>query len=387
MNKIDRFNGNVKAFASEYQGTERTTFGTTVESDELTQQQTSSYLRGWGIVGSSEDPSLEDFNAAMFTATQYIAYLHQMGVPEWNALQEYPTEGAQVTHSLRSWLRGPDWVSGDEPGIADSTRWKLVVLSDDLGTSAYVNTGSGPSDVPTNGDLGNSSTLDIATAAEITAGVTGKVVTDDKLSSSSYALSEKSLSITMTDATYTLLDSENFYGRIYINGILTAEQDLIVSDDERSLIVKNNTNYAIKVKTINGTGVHVEIGEQFSLRIEGGNVLSDGVKNRIVIADVNTYVSGTSFIYPFSLSQDSLYSIDYYAALTGSNSSSFGHLTHEIIDNSPSSWSSTAWLSASTTSRAMEIKYQSNNSLITVLLGSDTRASAIYGYLKEGVTY
>lgn len=89
MAKINRFSGNLQAFASAALGTERTIFGGVTQSDDLTSQITASFLRGWGIVGPSDSPSLEDFNAAMYTHGQLLAYLHQVGVPEYNAAQEY----------------------------------------------------------------------------------------------------------------------------------------------------------------------------------------------------------------------------------------------------------------------------------------------------------
>ncbi|WP_235898784.1 hypothetical protein [Yersinia alsatica] len=89
MSKIARYTGNLRAFGSNAQGLERTLFGETAQADDLTSQVTTSFLRGWGVVGPSENPSLEDFNAAMYTMSQFIAYQHQMGIPEWDALQEY----------------------------------------------------------------------------------------------------------------------------------------------------------------------------------------------------------------------------------------------------------------------------------------------------------
>lgn len=89
MSKIERYAGNLRAFGSNAQGLERTLFGETTQADDLTSQVTAAFLRGWGIVGPSENPSLEDFNAAMYALSQFIAYQHQMGIPEWDATQEY----------------------------------------------------------------------------------------------------------------------------------------------------------------------------------------------------------------------------------------------------------------------------------------------------------
>jgi microcystin-dependent protein len=89
MAKITRYNGNLKSFASEQLTNERTLFGQTAISNDLTSQFTPEFLRGWGIVGPSDQPSLQDFNAAIYTNGQLLAYLHQMGIPEYNAAQEY----------------------------------------------------------------------------------------------------------------------------------------------------------------------------------------------------------------------------------------------------------------------------------------------------------
>ena len=89
MAKIDRFNGNLKAFASEATGTNRTLFGEVTQADDLTSQVTADFKLGWQIAGPSDQPSLQDFNGAMYTHGQLLAYLHQAGVPEYQAAQEF----------------------------------------------------------------------------------------------------------------------------------------------------------------------------------------------------------------------------------------------------------------------------------------------------------
>lgn len=89
MAKIVRYNGNLQAFASAAIGTERTLFGEVTQANDITSQFTADFLRGWGIVGPSDQPTLEDFNAAMYTNGQLSAYLHQIGIAEYNAAQEY----------------------------------------------------------------------------------------------------------------------------------------------------------------------------------------------------------------------------------------------------------------------------------------------------------
>lgn len=125
MSKIARYQGNVRAFASDAQGMERTVFGGTNQVDDLTSQITESFLRGWGIVGASEHPSLEDFNAAMYAMSQFIAYQHQMGVPEWHAEQEYHL-GSICTHNGESYQSLQNANVGSQP---PSAKWTPVLTS------------------------------------------------------------------------------------------------------------------------------------------------------------------------------------------------------------------------------------------------------------------
>ena len=125
MSKIERFQGDVKAFASNAQGLERTVFGGTTQANDLTSQVTAAFLRGWGIVGPSEHPSLEDFNAAMFAMSQFIAYQHQIGTPEWHTEQEYYT-GSVCTHGGVSYQSLIDDNVGNEP---PSAQWTPVLTA------------------------------------------------------------------------------------------------------------------------------------------------------------------------------------------------------------------------------------------------------------------
>lgn len=125
MSKIVRYQGNVRAFASDAQGMERTVFGGTNQADDLTSQITASFLRGWGIVGASEHPSFEDFNAAMYAMSQFIAYQHQMGVPEWHVEQEYHL-GSICTHNGESYQSLQNANVGSQP---PSAKWTPVLTS------------------------------------------------------------------------------------------------------------------------------------------------------------------------------------------------------------------------------------------------------------------
>ena len=77
MSKIDRYTGNLKAFASEATGTERTIFGDTAQSDSLDANITMDLLRGWGVIGVESNPTKQHFNGLGFTLSQLISYLHQ----------------------------------------------------------------------------------------------------------------------------------------------------------------------------------------------------------------------------------------------------------------------------------------------------------------------
>ncbi|WP_421550658.1 hypothetical protein [Kluyvera intermedia] len=125
MSKIARYQGNLRAFASNAEGVERTLFGETAQADDLTSQVTAAFLRGWGIVGASEHPSLEDFNGAMFAMTQFLAYQHQVGVPEWHAQQEYYV-GSICSHKGESYQSLIDGNVGNEP---PSIRWTPILTS------------------------------------------------------------------------------------------------------------------------------------------------------------------------------------------------------------------------------------------------------------------
>ncbi|QXX11734.1 phage tail fiber C-terminal domain-containing protein [Salmonella enterica subsp. salamae] len=125
MSKIERYQGNLRAFASGAEGLERTLFGSAAQADDLTSQVTAAFLRGWGIVGASEYPSLEDFNGAMYAMSQFLAYQHQVGVPEWHEDQEYYI-GSICTHHGESYQSLTDANVGNEP---PSEQWTPILTA------------------------------------------------------------------------------------------------------------------------------------------------------------------------------------------------------------------------------------------------------------------
>jgi len=150
MSKIARYAGNLLAFGSNAQGLERTVFGGTAQADDLTSQVTNAFLRGWGIVGPSENPSLEDFNAAFYTLSQLISYQHQMGVPEWDAKQEYYL-GSVCSYKGELYESLSNSNTGNEP---PSAQWTLVITVKNgisklgLGTAAKKDVGTGANQIP-----------------------------------------------------------------------------------------------------------------------------------------------------------------------------------------------------------------------------------------------
>lgn len=138
MAKIIRYNGNLVPFASASLGTERTIFGDAAQADDITSQFTPEFLRGWGIVGPSDQPTLQDFNAVSYTHGQVLAYLHQVGIAEYNAAQEYHigsvcnVAGVMYTSLINTNV-------GNTP-ISSPSQWKPLGSGQLLRTTLYINT-------------------------------------------------------------------------------------------------------------------------------------------------------------------------------------------------------------------------------------------------------
>jgi hypothetical protein len=125
MAKIDRYNGNMEAFAADALSTERTIFGDTTQSDTLDANITVDFLRGWGVVGVNENPTKQDFNGLAFTLGQLIAYLHQRGIAEWNTNQEY-FEGSVVTTLAGIYRLKTGGDGSIDPDIDGGVNWELM---------------------------------------------------------------------------------------------------------------------------------------------------------------------------------------------------------------------------------------------------------------------
>jgi len=124
MAKIVRYQGNLPSFASGSTGTNRTVFGDTTQSDTITDNITSEFLEGWEIVEANDAPTRQDFNAIAYTTTEILAYLHQMGTPEWNTAQEYHT-GSITTQGGALYISRTDTNVGNNP-VSDVVNWKDV---------------------------------------------------------------------------------------------------------------------------------------------------------------------------------------------------------------------------------------------------------------------
>jgi len=125
MAKIDRYNGNLEAFAADALSTERTIFGDTAQSDTLDDNITTDFLRGWGLVGVNENPTKQDFNGLGFTLGQLISYLHQRGIAEWNAAQEY-FDGSVVTTDVGIYRLKVGGDGSSDPDTDDGSNWELA---------------------------------------------------------------------------------------------------------------------------------------------------------------------------------------------------------------------------------------------------------------------
>jgi hypothetical protein len=124
MAKIQRYDGNFKAFGADATGAERTVFGSTTQSDDLTTNLNPDFQRGWGVLPSGQKPPKQYFNGAMFGATQALAYLHQTGIAEWNDEQEYHS-GSLVNRNGQIFAcKTNNHVSATTPE-SDSVNWRL----------------------------------------------------------------------------------------------------------------------------------------------------------------------------------------------------------------------------------------------------------------------
>ena len=141
MAKILRYTGDLQAFASLATGTNRTVFGDTLQSDTLDDNINADFLTGWEIVGVNDDPDIEDFSGLGFTLSQIHAYLHQMGVPEWDILQEYPNTAITNRNGVL-YVSQQDHTGQDPELDTAGTYWvpsTTVAAASATGTATFTN--------------------------------------------------------------------------------------------------------------------------------------------------------------------------------------------------------------------------------------------------------
>lgn len=225
---------------------------------------------------------------------------------------------------------------------------------------------------------------DFNPATGVDSGLSGPLVNIDQ----NQRLDGMSIDVTMPNSNYTLTALQNRYGRINLNGTLTGQRTLNVGNKIRSFKVKNNTDYAIKVKTSSGTGVHVESGEMFNLRCDGVNILSEGVENKVLIKDVTPVESGTT-TYPNLLTQSDFYEIQFnFTDSTSPNQlRDTSILSKDKIEAYPTSWAVIGFFGSSTSTVNVSIDYASSTSFETSGSIGNGALAEVYGYLIDGLTY
>lgn len=125
---IARFNGNVVPFADDATSTNRTVFGGVTQSDAIDDNLNADFKKGWEIVGLNDNPTREDFNAMGYTLGALISYLYEMGISEWNALQNYRVNSRVIGSdgNLYKSLTGTSGTpnAGNNP-LSDVVNWEL----------------------------------------------------------------------------------------------------------------------------------------------------------------------------------------------------------------------------------------------------------------------
>lgn len=239
MSLITRFNGAFKAFASEATGTFRTVFGGTTQSNDLTDNLTADFKTGWEIVGTNDEPTIEDFNAMGYTLSQVLAYIHQVGIIEWSG-----TDGV---------IGGQDYYAGIS----------YVGYGGDIYVALLNSGGSIEARIPTNATYWKKVGEAITTTINVA-----------------------------SDADITLTAAQNQYGRFVITDtgvLLTTTRNVIVGAAQKRFLVQNNTARSLVFKTSAGTGITVLASGKADLYCDGTNVLnvSQTIENQTFSAYAN----------------------------------------------------------------------------------------------------
>lgn len=139
MAQITRYDGNLKPFADDSLGTERTVFGAETQSDALDDNINTDFFRGWGIVGVNELPTKQDFNAVAYTTTALTSYLFQRGIAEYHASQEF--FAGSITFEDGLLYKAVQGTTGNLPSDDDGTNWNefLGITGYDAITTYHAN--------------------------------------------------------------------------------------------------------------------------------------------------------------------------------------------------------------------------------------------------------
>lgn len=127
MAKINRYDGNLLPFAKNFTGGNRTIFGETTQSDDLTDNINTKFLQGWeATTDANTFPTKQDFNAVGYVSTALASYLHQVGIPEWNGSQEYHENSFVNYNGVLYRCKTNNHTSVTNPA-SDSVNWEDVL--------------------------------------------------------------------------------------------------------------------------------------------------------------------------------------------------------------------------------------------------------------------
>ena len=271
MAQINRYTGNYPAFASNAGTNERTVFGSTTQSDELDDNINADYLAGWlSLVDANSFPTGQDFSALGFTLSQTLSYLHQAGVPDWDGAQQYFVNSyakgsdGQLYRSLTGTTGSPN--TGNNP-VGDIVNWIIAT-----GGSSFV-------DLTTDQTIDGIKTFTSFPVTPSSAPTTNFQVANKQYVDNNALNPNRELLTTInfaSDANLTLDSSQNEFGNVTLTDtgvLLTAAREIIVSDDVRVIVIRNETAQNLTVKTSAGTGILVHANMYDILYVDGTNVV------------------------------------------------------------------------------------------------------------------
>jgi len=316
MAKIDRYDGNLEAFASDSTSTNRTVFGAETQSDTLDDNINTEFKEGWEIVGANESPTKQDFNAVAYTTTQLLAYLHQMGTPEWNITQEYHTGSITIRTGIL-YISQTDTNIGNDPST-DLINWFDVVTQKGL----YLRKDGS---VPLEGawDMGNQSLTNVnIDSGEITGivdlaiedGGTGASTSEDARTNLGVAIGidvqaynaklDDISAVAVTDSIFIVGDGTNFVGESGLTARTSLGLGTIATQDSDNIDITGGSVTGITDITIadGGTGASTAEDARTNLGVAiGSDVQAHDDKlddiSVVAVTDSNFIVGdGTNFV-------------------------------------------------------------------------------------------